>query len=69
MEQLNSNYIESYIQLEGLLSQQVNQQCNTDFLSFVRLVAPSIVSGFKMGRHIEVISEKLQQVESGEIKD
>ena len=68
MEQLNSNYIESYIQLEGLLSQQVNQQCNTDFLSFVRLVAPSIVSGFKMGRHIEVISEKLQQVESGEIK-
>ena len=68
MEQLNSNYIESYIQLEGLLSQQVNQQCNTDFLSFVRLVAPSLVSGFKMGRHIEVISEKLQQVESGEIK-
>ena len=68
MEQLNSNYIESYIQLEGLLSQQVNQQCNTDFLSFVRLVAPSLVSGFKMGRHIEVISDKLQQVESGEIK-
>ena len=68
MEQLNSNYIESYIQLEGLLSQQVNQQCNTDFLSFVRLVAPSLVSGFKMGRHIEVISDKLQQVESGDIK-
>ena len=68
MEQLHNNYIESYIQLEGLLSQQVNQQCNTDFLSFVRLVAPSLVSGFKMGRHIEVISDKLQQVESGEIK-
>ena len=68
MENLNSNYIDSYINLQGLLSQQVNDQCNTDFLSFVRLMAPSIVSDFRMGRHIEVISEKLQQVENGEIK-
>ena len=65
MENLNSNYIESYINLQGLLSQQVNNQCNDDFLSFVRLMAPSIVSNFRMGRHIEVISEKLQQVENG----
>ena len=63
MEYLNSNYIESYITLEHLLSTQINVQCNDDFLSFVRLMAPSIVSGFKMGRHIEIISEKLQQVE------
>ena len=68
MENLNSNYIESYINLQGLLSQQVNNQCNDDFLSFVRLMAPSIVSDFRMGRHIEVISEKLQQVENGELK-
>ena len=68
MEYLSSNYIESYLNLQGLLSQQVNQQCHEDFLSFVRLVAPSIVSGFKMGRHIELIAEKLQQVEEGEIK-
>ena len=72
MENLNSNlqsnYIESYINLEGLLSQQIELQCNDDFLSFVRLVAPTIVSDFKMGRHIEIISEKLQQVENGEIK-
>ena len=68
MEYLNSNYIESYINLENLLNQQINVQCNDDFLSFVRLMAPSIVSGFKMGRHIEVIAEKLQQVEDGEIK-
>ena len=68
MEYLDSNYIESYINLKGLLSEQVNEQCNTDFLSFVRLMAPSIVSGFEMGRHIEVISDKLQQIESGEIK-
>ena len=72
MENLNSNlqsnYIESYINLEALLSQQIELQCNQDFLSFVRLVAPTIVSDFKMGRHIEIISDKLQQVENGEIK-
>ena len=68
MENLQNNYIESYIDLQGLLAMQVEEQCNNDFLSFVRLVAPSIVSGFKMGRHIEVISEKLQQVEDGELK-
>ena len=68
MENLQNNYIESYIDLQGLLALQVEEQCNNDFLSFVRLVAPSIVSGFKMGRHIEVISEKLQQVEDGELK-
>ena len=68
MEYLNSNYIETFVNLQGLLSEQVNEQCNTDFLSFVRLMAPSIVSGFEMGRHIEVISEKLQQIENGEIK-
>ena len=72
MENLNSNlqsnYIESYINLEALLSQQIELQCNQDFLSFVRLVAPTIVSDFKMGRHIEIISNKLQQVENGEIK-
>ena len=62
MEYLNSNYIETFVNLQGLLSEQVNEQCNTDFLSFVRLMAPSIVSGFEMGRPIEVISEKLQQI-------
>jgi hypothetical protein len=68
MENLNSNYIETFVNLQGLLSQQVNTQCNDDFLSFVRLMAPTIVSDFRMGRHIEVISEKLQKVENGEIK-
>ena len=68
MENLQNNYIESYIDLQALLSLQVEDRCNKDFLSFIRLVAPSIVSGFKMGRHIEVISEKLQQIEEGELK-
>ena len=69
MEKITNSYLESYIALQGLLSHQVNTQCNDDFLSFVRLMAPFLVSGFKMGRHIEVISDKLQQVEAGEIKD
>ena len=68
MESTNNNYIESYINLQSLLKMQVEDQCHDDFLSFVRLVAPTIVSGFKMGRHIEVISEKLQKVQDGELK-
>ena len=28
-----------------------------------------LVSDFKMGKHIEVLSDKLRQLESGEIKD
>jgi hypothetical protein len=68
MEYLDSNYIEQYVNLEALLKQNVDTQCNDDFLSFVRLMAPSIVSDFRMGRHIEVISDKLQQVQDGQIK-
>jgi len=68
MEYLDSNYIEQFVNLEALLKQQVDTQCNDDFLSFVRLMAPSIVSDFRMGRHIEVISDKLQQVQDGQIK-
>ena len=68
MENTNNNYIESYINLQSLLTMQVEDSCHDDFLSFVRLVAPTIVSGFKMGRHIEVISDKLQKVQDGELK-
>ena len=52
MSNLQENIFESYINLSGLLSQKVNQQSEGDFLTFVRLVAPSIVSGWKMGRNI-----------------
>ena len=68
MEYLDSNYIEQYINLEELLKYQVDDQCHDDFLSFVRLVAPTIVSDFRMGNHIKVISDKLQQVQDGQIK-
>jgi len=68
MEYLDSNYIEQYINLEALLKEGVDSQCHDDFLSFVRLVAPSIVSGFRMGNHIKVLSDRLQKVQDGEIK-
>ena len=44
------------------------QESKDDFLTFVRQMAPTLISDFKMGKHIEVISEKLRQLESGEIK-
>ena len=55
MYNLEEGYLESFINLKGLLSQKVNQESKSDFLTFVRLMAPSLVSGFKMGKHIEVI--------------
>ena len=68
MVNLNENYLENYITLKGLLSQQVEMDSKADFLTFVRLMAPSLVSDFRMGRHIELISNKLKQLEEGEIK-
>jgi hypothetical protein len=51
-----------------LLNIKVIQESKDDFLTFVRQMAPTLVSDFKMGKHIEVISDKLRQLESGEIK-
>ena len=64
----NIETLKPYIDLNSLLSVRVQQQSKSDFITFVRQMAPSLVSDFKMGRHIEVISEKLQQLESGKIK-
>ena len=65
---LTDNTLESFINLKGLLSQKVENQSKNDFLTFVKLMAPSIVSDFKMGKHIEVISNKLKELEEGKIK-
>ena len=51
-----------------LVDQYVEQNAKQDFLTFVRLVAPTLISDWRMGRHIEVISNKLKQLEDGEIK-
>ena len=62
------NYIEPYINLKNLLEFKVNNQSNNNFLTFVRMMAPMLVSDWKMGRHIEVISNKLQDLEKGKLK-
>ena len=46
----------------------VKYQCKQDFYRFVNTFAPTIVSDWQMGKHIKLISEKLKQLESGEIK-
>ena len=68
MNNLEEGYLESFINLRGLLSQKVNYQSQSDFLTFVRLMAPSLVSNFEMGSHIKVISNKLKELEEGTIK-
>ena len=58
----------SLVNLNSLLATQVLENSKNDFLTFVRLVAPTLVSDWRMGKHIEVISNKLKKLESGEIK-
>ena len=60
--------IEALLSLRTSLSTYSTSQAHTNFLSFVRLIAPSLVSDWKMGRHIEVISDKLQQIQDGTLK-
>jgi hypothetical protein len=64
-EEINFNVLMS---VRDNLKELVNRKCNEDFLSFVKKFAPFLVSDFVMGKHIELIAEKLQKVESGEIK-
>ncbi len=64
----NENYLASLIKLNALLDIQVTEESKNDFLTFVRLMAPTLVSDWRMGRHIELISNKLKLLEAGEIK-
>jgi predicted phage terminase large subunit-like protein len=64
-QEINFNVLMS---VRDNLKELVNRKCNEDFLSFVKKFAPLLVSDFVMGKHIELIAEKLQKVESGEIK-
>jgi len=56
------------VSLRRSLQELTARQSNNDFLSFIRKVAPTVVSDFKMGRHIEVLADKLQQVAEGKIR-
>ena len=71
---MQTETLQSISKLEGLLAtaalleEDVLATCKDDFLSYIRLIAPTLVSDWKMGQHIKLISQKLQQIESGEIK-
>ena len=64
MELLESTneYLQPFINLKGLLDNKVDQESRDDFLTFVRRIAPMLVSDWRMGRHIEVISDKLKEL-------
>ena len=60
--------VNTLTKLRGNLRMLTAKESNGDFLTFIKKVAPSLVSDWKMGRHIELIASKLQQVQEGKIK-
>jgi predicted phage terminase large subunit-like protein len=56
------------IKLRELYFQKAVLQSKDSFLHFIAMFAPTLVPDWLMGRHIHVIADKLQKVESGEIK-
>ena len=59
---------ENLIKLRELYFQRAIQQSKDSFLHFIAMFAPTLVPDWIMGKHIHVIADKLQKVESGEIK-
>jgi hypothetical protein len=53
------------LQVRNGLRDLVSLRCKKDFLTFVRMVAPTLISDWQMGKHIEVLSDKLQKVVDG----
>ena len=62
------NNISLSLDLREKLTHYANMKAKDDFLTFVKIFAPTIVSDFKMGRHIELLCEKLQGVIDGSTK-
>ncbi len=69
-ENISINYeqIESLLSLRDSLNTYKYSQAHTNFLSFVKMMAPTLVSDWEMGKHIEVISDKLQEIQDGTLK-
>ena len=66
MEQTNN--LETYLDFKINLDTYTNLRAKDDFLTFVKVFAPTLVSDFKMGRHIKLLCSKLQGVVDGDIK-
>ena len=56
------------LNIRNTLNVMVQQQSKDDFLTYVRKIAPTLITDWHMGRHIEVLSDKLQKVVEGKIK-
>ena len=56
------------IKLRELYFQKAVLQSKDSFLHFIAMFAPTLVPDWLMGKHIHVIADRLQKVESGEIK-
>ena len=56
------NTLLPFLELHNLLNTTIERESKEDFLTFVRLMAPTLVSDWKMGKHIEVISDKLNKL-------
>ena len=60
-ERLGEN-LEGALKLRESLYLQAIEAAKVDFFSFTKFIAPSLVPDFKIGKHIEVICQKLQRV-------
>ena len=67
-ENIEISKYDGLLAMHSLLDQRVISKCSTDFLSFIRLMAPTLVSDWKMGKHIRVLADRLQKVKEGKIK-
>ena len=52
--------VSMFLDLRDKMTHYANLKAKEDFLTFVKIFAPTIVSDFKMGRHIELLCNKLQ---------
>jgi predicted phage terminase large subunit-like protein len=60
--------LETYLDFKINLDTYTNLRAKNDFLTFVKVFAPTLVSDFKMGSHIRLLCRKLQGVVDGDIK-
>ena len=67
-EELSNDTLVKFNYLKNSLKAYTQKKSNEDFLTFVRKEAPKLVPDFKMGRHIQVLCHKLQQVVDGDCK-
>ena len=65
---LSSSTLKDFVSLERAMNTYINEKAKTDLLTFVKKTAPTLVTDFKMGRHIELLCDRLQKVADGEIK-